>query len=98
MSNTLYVGNLAWKVTENDLRDLFSQYGEVHSVRLVLDRETGRARGFGFVEMDNAEQALASLEGKDLQGRPLRVSQAQPKAPSHGGGGGGGGGGFRGRR
>ena len=88
----LYVGNLAWGVTDNDLQQLFSDYGSVVSAVVSSDRETGRSRGFGFVEMENgADEAMNALNGQDFQGRPLRVNEAQSK-----GGGGGGRGGNRG--
>lgn len=87
----LYVGNLAWGVSDDDLQNLFSEYGSVASAVVITDRETGRSRGFGFVELeDGAEQAIEALNGQDLQGRPLRVNEAQSK------GGGGGRGGNRG--
>jgi RNA recognition motif-containing protein len=93
----IYVGNLPFTATEADLRALFSQHGNVDSVSLPTDRETGRPRGFGFIEMSNADaaKAIQSLNGKDMGGRPLRVNEAQDK-PRGGGGGGGGGGGYRG--
>ena len=75
----LYVGNLPYKVTEDDVRDLFEQYGSVHSVSLIVDRYTGKMRGFGFVEMDNAEEAVESLDGYSLGGRALRVNLAREK-------------------
>ncbi|MEM7002913.1 MAG: RNA-binding protein [Pseudomonadota bacterium] len=88
----LYVGNLAWGVTDDDLNQLFSSYGSVASAVVISDRETGRSRGFGFVELENgAEEAIEALDGQDFQGRPLRVNEAQSK-----GGGGGGRGGNRG--
>ncbi|MHC1790269.1 RNA-binding protein [Desulfovibrio aerotolerans] len=97
MSKKLYVGNLSFSSTENDIRDHFSAYGEVLSVNLITDRETGRLRGFGFVEMDDAGAAAAiqNLDGKELGGRTLKVNEAQDK-PRSGGGGGGGRGGYGG--
>ncbi|MDX2017465.1 MAG: RNA-binding protein [Planctomycetota bacterium] len=92
----LYVGNLSFKTTEAELRALFEEFGEVTSASLVMDRETGRPRGFGFVEMSNAEQAQAAigaLHGKNVGGRDLTVNEARPR---EGGGGGGGRGGFGG--
>ena len=89
----LYVGNLSYSSTEEDLRDAFSQHGEVSSIHLVTDRDTGQPRGFAFVEMvdgDQAEQAIAALNGSDLSGRALVVNEARPR-PERGGGGGGGG-------
>lgn len=91
----LYVGNLAWGVTDDDLQQLFAEYGSVASAVVITDRETGRSRGFGFVELeDGGDQAIEALNGQDLQGRPLRVNEAQSK--ERGGRGGGGGGGNRG--
>jgi RNA recognition motif-containing protein len=75
----LYVGNLPFKVTEDDIRNLFEQYGSVHSVSLIVDRYTGKMRGFGFVEMENAEDAVKSLDGYDMEGRALRVNLAREK-------------------
>ena len=86
----IYVGNLAWGTNEDGLREAFSSFGEVHSCRVITDRETGRSRGFGFVEMDEAaaDKAIAEMNGKDLDGRQLRVNEAQERAPRGGGGGG----------
>jgi cold-inducible RNA-binding protein len=99
----LYVGNLSFKTTESQLRDLFAAHGEVTSASLVMDRDTGRPRGFGFVEFANAEQAQAAitaLHGKNIDGRDLTVNEAKPREDRGGGGGrgfgGGGGGGSRG--
>ena len=89
MATKLYVGNLPFSASENDVRDLFAQYGEVHSVKLVSDRDTGRPRGFGFVEMDNADEAQQALDNYALDGRNLKVNEARD--PRGGGGGGGGG-------
>jgi cold-inducible RNA-binding protein len=86
----IYVGNLPWSCNDDDLRELFTPFGEVASARVVLDRETGRSRGFGFVQMpsgDEAAKAIQGLDGQDLNGRPLRVNESQPK-PRDGGGGG----------
>lgn len=96
MSKSIYVGNLPFSASQDDVRQLFAQYGNVHSVKLISDRETGRPRGFGFVEMDqqDAESAIKALDGKDFGGRNLRVNLAQEKQ----GGGGGGGGAARGPR
>lgn len=89
----LYVGNLAWAVTDEDLQSLFSEYGAVASASVITDRETGRSRGFGFVELeDGAESAIEALNGQDFKGRPLRVNEAQSKQRDNRGGGGGGGG------
>ncbi|MDR7423220.1 MAG: RNA-binding protein [Armatimonadota bacterium] len=100
MGKRLYVGNLAFSATEMDLRDLFAQFGTVADAKLVTDRETGRPRGFAFVEMSTDEEAgnaISSLDGNDFQGRPLRVNEAQERSGGRGGGGwGGGGGGGRG--
>lgn len=92
----IYVGNLPFSATEQDIRALFEQHGAVQSVALINDRETGRPRGFGFVEMSSADaqSAIQSLNGKDMGGRPLRINEAQERQ----GGGGGGGGGGRGPR
>ncbi len=89
----IYVGNLPWTATEDEIREYFGQHGEVHSVALINDRETGRPRGFGFIEMDDdaAQAAISALDGQDFGGRPLRVNEAQDR-PRRGGGGGGGGG------
>lgn len=98
----IYVGNLPYDVSDSDLQQLFEKYGTVASARVVMDRATGRAKGFGFVEMNDraeAEKAIAATNGTDMNGRPLRVNESQPKPPrSEGGGGGyrGGGGGSRG--
>lgn len=91
----IYVGNLAWSTTEADLKDLFGTFGEVHSAAVITDRDTGRSRGFGFVELDpgDADKAISELDGRDFGGRSLRVNEAQDK--SRGGGGGGGRGGDR---
>ena len=87
----LYVGNLPFTATEDDVRRLFEAHGEVHSVALITDRETGRPRGFGFVEMEpaGATKAIAALNETDLQGRTLSVSEARARAERGGGGGGG---------
>jgi len=99
----LYVGNLPFSATEDQVRALFAAHGTVDKVSLVNDRETGRPRGFGFVEMANADatRAMQALDGKDFGGRPLKVNEAQERDRSaprgNFGGGGGGGGGGRGR-
>ena len=80
----IFVGNLAFNATEDDVRQLFEVYGEVDTVRLVTDQYTGRARGFGFVEMPNSHEAQAAIEGlqgKSLGGRTLTVNEAKPRAP-----------------
>ena len=94
----IYVGNLPFTASEADVRTLFSQHGTVESVSLPTDRETGRPRGFGFVEMSQADaaRAIQSLNGHDMGGRQLRVNEAQDKPRGGGGGRPGGGGGFRG--
>ncbi|MEE2703173.1 MAG: RNA-binding protein [Myxococcota bacterium] len=89
----LYVGNLPWSTTEADLQGMFSDYGKVSSAAVITDRETGRSRGFGFVELEDdaeAARAISDLNGKDLEGRPLRVDEAQERQRGGGGGGGGG--------
>ncbi len=78
----IYVGNLSYSLSESELRDAFAAYGEVSSVKVLMDRETGRSRGFGFVEMPNqseAEIAVAEVNGKEVGGRPLRVNEAKPR-------------------
>ena len=98
MSKNLYVGNLSFSCTADDLRELFGQHGNVTSAQVVSDRETGRSRGFGFVEMsDGGEAAISALNGTDFMGRSLTVNEARPKPKSSGGYGGGGGGGRGGR-
>ncbi|MGZ4833103.1 MAG: RNA recognition motif domain-containing protein [Terriglobales bacterium] len=85
----LYVGNLAFSATETELREMFAPFGAVESVSLVTDRDTGRSRGFGFVEMANdaeAATAITGLDGKDSGGRPLTVNEARPKTTRGGGG------------
>ena len=101
MGKKIYVGNLAFSTTENALHDLFAQSGSVESVRLITDRDTGRSKGFAFVEMmtdEEAQKAITDLNGKDFEGRQLTVNEARPQAPRTGGFGGGGGGGGGGRR
>ncbi len=99
MATKLYVGNLSFRTSGDELRDLFSQAGTVESASVIEDRETGRSRGFGFVEMATAEEAAKAIEifnGKDLGGRNLTVNEAKPKTDRGGGGGGGGRGGYGG--
>ena len=94
MSTRLYVGNLSFRTTSDELREVFSQAGEVENATVVEDRDTGRSRGFGFVEMATAEGAAAAIEqfnGKDLGGRNLTVNEARPRVERGGYGGGGGG-------
>lgn len=101
----LYVGNLSYNTTEASLRKAFEAYGTVDSARIIIDKMTDKSKGFAFVEMPNSNEARAAIEGldgKDLDGRPLRVNEARPKNEGGGGGGrggyrGGGGGGGRGR-
>lgn len=96
MGNRLYVGNLSFNTTAETVKSAFSEIGEVTDVHIVMDRDSGRPRGFGFVTMGSAEAAAAAIErmnGAELDGRPLRVNEAEERK---GGGGGGGGGGFRG--
>jgi RNA recognition motif-containing protein len=78
----IYVGNLSYGMSEDELRDAFGAFGEVSSVKILMDRETGRSRGFGFVEMPNqseAEKAIAQLNGQDVGGRALRINEARPR-------------------
>ncbi len=93
MSKKIYVGNLPFSANEDELRALFATHGDVQSVNLITDRETGRLRGFGFVEMDEsgADAAIAALDGQDMGGRALKVNEARPRREGGGGGGGGGG-------
>lgn len=89
----LYVGNMAYSVTDAQLRSAFEAYGKVDDVAIIMDRDTGRPKGFAFVTMPNAQEANAAIDGlndQDLGGRPLRVNEARPKAEGSGGGGGGG--------
>ncbi len=95
MTMKLYVGNLSYEMTEPQLQTLFAEAGEVTSAKIITDRETGQARGFGFVEMETkleGQKAISMLNGRDLGGRPLTVNEAKPKER---GGFGGGGGGYR---
>ena len=101
MGTKLFVGNLSYGTTSADLENHFRQIGETTSAQVITDRESGRSRGFGFVEMasgDDAQRAIRELDGKELQGRTINVSEARERAPREGGGGGGrgrgGGGGF----
>ncbi len=89
----IYVGNLSFDATEDEVRGLFEEHGEVSKVNLITDRDTGRPRGFGFVEMADANQGRTAVEqvnGRELGGRTLTVNEAKPRAPRTGGGGGGG--------
>ena len=88
----LFAGNLSYETTEQDLREAFESYGDVTSAAVIADRETGRSRGFGFVEMSDDTAARAAIEGlnnKDLNGRTLNVNEAKPRESRGGGGGGG---------
>ena len=104
MSTKLYVGNLAFQTTSEELQELFAQAGTVQSASVVEDRDTGRSRGFGFVEMSSNEEAAAAIDqfnGKEVNGRALKVNEAKPRENRGGGGGrgfGGGRGGFGGNR
>jgi cold-inducible RNA-binding protein len=92
MSNRLYVGNMSYNTTEMDLRELFGQAGTVADIKVMLDRETGRPRGFAFVEMSSGEEAqaaIAQFDGRDLGGRTLKVNPAEERSAGGGGGGGG---------
>jgi RNA recognition motif-containing protein len=104
MGKRLYVGNLPYSVADADLEEMFAAYGSVRSAQVIMDRDTGRSKGFGFVEMDSddgATQAISGLNGKEVDGRALTVNEARPKEGGGGGGGGrggyGGGGGGGGR-
>jgi RNA recognition motif-containing protein len=94
MGTRLYVGNLSYNVTEQELREVFAEGGRnVVEVKIVMDRDTGRPRGFAFVEMgteDDANNVISSLTGREIQGRPINVSEARAREPRSGGGGGGG--------
>jgi RNA recognition motif-containing protein len=92
MSKRIYVGNLSFQTTENDISDLFGQVGEVESANLITDRDTGRSKGFGFVEMGNedADKAIAQLNGTELNGRSITVNEARPREDRGGNRGGGG--------
>jgi len=94
LSKKIYVGNLSFQTTEDQIRDLFAEYGEVESVAFITDRDTGRFRGFCFVEMEAsaADNAIEALDGQDFDGRGLRVNEARPREERRGGGGGAGGG------
>ena len=107
MGKKLYVGNLPFSATDQILLDTFSQCGKVESAKVIIDRDTGRSKGFGFVEMSSeaeAAEAINKFNGADYDGRPMKVNEAKPMAPREGGGGGGrggfggGGGGGRGGR
>jgi cold-inducible RNA-binding protein len=98
MSSKLYVGNLSYDTTDRELEQMFSAHGKVQSVQLIIDRTTGRSKGFGFVEMESdqdAKAAIAAVNGKEVGGRRLTVNEARPQQDRGGFGGGGGGGGGR---
>jgi len=91
----IYCGNLAYAMTSDDLRQAFEAFGEVSSANVISDRDSGRSKGFGFVEMPNdaeAQAAIEALNGTDMKGRPARINEARPRAAGGGGGGGGRGG------
>ncbi len=95
MAKKLYIGNLPYSVDDDSLHSRFAEFGEVQSAKVITDRETGRSKGFGFVEMADdsaADTAIDKLNGADLGGRAINVSEARPQAPREGGGGRGGGG------
>jgi RNA recognition motif-containing protein len=99
MGKKLYVGNLPYSANDQVLTDTFSEVGTVESARVVIDRDSGRSKGFGFVEMSSEDEAMAAIEkfnGAEVDGRRLNVSEARPQEPRTGGGGGGGRGGFGG--
>jgi len=101
MSKKLYVGNLPFSLTDQSLIDTFSQCGTVETAKLIIDRDSGRSKGFGFVEMSSdaeAQEAIDKFDGQDCEGRPMKVNIAKPMEPRRGGGGGGGGGYDGGRR
>ena len=103
MGKKLYVGNLPFSATDQSLADMFAQCGNVESAKVIVDRETSRSKGFGFVEMGteaDAQKAISKMNGTDFEGRPLTVNEAKPMVPrdNRGGGGGGGGRGDRGGR
>ena len=86
----IYVGNLSFNASDDDLREAFEQYGEVTSVNIIMDRETGRSRGFAFVEMadaNNAKDAIENVDGTEIAGRSVKVNEARPRPPRGGGGG-----------
>ncbi|MFT4176021.1 MAG: RNA-binding protein [Luteolibacter sp.] len=96
----IYVGNLPYTATENDIRDLFAEFGDIQSVKVITDRETGRSKGFGFVtlaDQSRINEAVEATNGKDYQGRPLKVNPSEPRPAGGGGGFSGGGSGSGGR-
>jgi RNA recognition motif-containing protein len=101
MGKKLYVGNLAYAISDSDLEQMFAPHGTVQSAQVIMDRDTGRSKGFGFVEMGSdqeAQTAIQALNGKEVDGRSLTVNEARPKEGGGGGGGRGGGGGYGGGR
>jgi cold-inducible RNA-binding protein len=99
MGNKLYVGNLSFAIDDSALQSLFAEVGTVSSAKIIMDRDTGRSKGFGFVEMSSSQEAQDAIEkmnGKEVEGRALTVNEARPQEPRSGGFGGGGGGGGRG--
>jgi RNA recognition motif-containing protein len=89
MKKKLYVGNLSFETTESELKDLFAQSGAVETVRIITDRETGRSKGFGFIEMqEGGDKAIAQMNGKDFNGRALTVNEARPMSTRESGSGG----------
>ncbi len=93
MGRKLYVGNLPYSASQDSLQETFSQCGTVESVNVITDRDTGQSKGFGFIEMSSdseAQKAIQELNGKEIDGREIKVNEAKPKAPRGGGGGGGG--------
>lgn len=99
MAKNIYVGNLSYSTSEPEIEQMFAEFGPIDSVKIVTDRQTGRSKGFGFVEMTNeedADKAIAELNGKDIGGRALTVNEARPRENRGGGGGGGGRGGYGG--
>jgi RNA recognition motif-containing protein len=100
MGSKLYVGNLSYGVTDAALQEMFAPHGSVQSAQVIMDRDTGRSKGFGFVEMGNEQEArtaIAAMNGKEIEGRALTVNEARPKEGGRGGSGGGGRGGSGGR-
>jgi RNA recognition motif-containing protein len=101
VAKKLYVGNLSYGTSDSDLQRLFEEYGSVESAQVIVDRDSGRSKGFGFVEMSNGDEAQAAIDGlngRDVGGRALTVNEARPREDRGGGGGGGGGGGRSGGR
>lgn len=93
MAKKLYVGNLTYAITDSDLQEMFEKFGTVDSAQVIMDRNSGRSKGFGFVEMSDdqaAQKAIDALNGQDNDGRPLTVNEARPREDRGGGGGGGG--------